>query len=85
MTKTDLHRLVDELPEDLVDGAAVLLRQVLGRRIDPSQAWFWTDEWQAGEREAEDDLAHGRFQRFGSDEAFLAHLGRVPPAPEAAL
>ncbi len=29
--------------------------------IDRSQAWFWTPEWQAGEREADEDLKAGRF------------------------
>ena len=27
---------------------------------DPDQAWFWTPEWQAGEREAEEDIREGR-------------------------
>ena len=80
MTKADLHRLVDELPDDAVEGTAKLLIQVIRRQIDAAQAWFWTAEWLAGEREAEADLAAGRFQRFESDEAFLAHLDSVPPA-----
>ena len=29
--------------------------------IDRSQAWFWTPEWQAGEREADEDLKAGRY------------------------
>jgi antitoxin PrlF len=32
--------------------------------VDPSQAWFWTPEWQAGEREADKDIATGRTVRF---------------------
>jgi hypothetical protein len=80
VTKTDLHRLVDELPEDLVDGTVALLRRVIDRRVNPDQAWFWTDEWQAGEREADADIAAGRFRRFDGDEAFLDHLQRLPPA-----
>jgi len=31
--------------------------------IDASQAWFWTDEWQPGEREASGDIAGGRVCR----------------------
>lgn len=31
-----------------------------------SQAWFWTPEWQEGEREASADIAVGRVARFGS-------------------
>jgi len=81
VTKADLYRLIDQLPDDAVEGTATLLEQVVRRRIDPEQAWFWTREWQAGEREAESDLAAGRFERFESDDAFLAHLESVPPAP----
>ncbi|MHB8860002.1 MAG: AbrB/MazE/SpoVT family DNA-binding domain-containing protein [Thermoleophilia bacterium] len=29
--------------------------------VDRTQAWFWTPEWQAGEREADEDLKAGRF------------------------
>src|SRR6266571_1466919 len=42
--------------------------------IDATQAWFWTPEWQAREREADEDLAAGRFERFESGEEFLAAL-----------
>jgi hypothetical protein len=74
--------LGDELPEEAVAGTAALLPRVILRRIDPDQAWFWTPAWQAGEREAEADLAAGRLRCFDRDAAFLAHLARVPPAPD---
>ena len=41
---------------------------------DSDQAWFWTPEWQAGERMAEADLAAGRSTRYESDEDFLRAL-----------
>lgn len=44
------------------------------RSIDPEQAWFWTPEWQAKEREADEDYAAGRFTTHNSDEEFLAAL-----------
>lgn len=50
----------------------ILLRPM--KMIDASQAWFWTPEWQAGEREAEADLGAGRFDRYESDEEFLEAL-----------
>jgi len=53
MTKTELHKLVDGLPDDSLDGAAVLLRSLTERRIDPDQAWFWTLDWLSGELEAD--------------------------------
>lgn len=33
---------------------------------DPDQAYYWTPEWQAGEREAEADLTAGRYRVFES-------------------
>ncbi|MEJ7716046.1 MAG: hypothetical protein WKF40_10285 [Thermoleophilaceae bacterium] len=38
-------------------------------------AWYWTPEWQAGEREVDDEIARGDpGQVFESDEEFLASL-----------
>ena len=68
------QRRVDRLPDQAVDGAAILLREVTDGRIDPEQAWFWTREWQDREREADKDLAAGKVTRFESDEDFLAAL-----------
>ena len=42
--------------------------------VDATQAWFWTPEWQAGEREATADHAAGRLESFGSGEEFLGAL-----------
>jgi hypothetical protein len=74
VTKAELHKLVDELPDNAVEGAGVLLRGIIKGPIDPDQAWFWTPEWQAKEREADADKAAGRVERFESDEAFTAAL-----------
>lgn len=74
MTKAELHQLVDSLPEDAVNGAAIMLGEIGAGRIDPEQAWYWTREWQAKEREANDDRAAGRFTRYETDEDFLTAL-----------
>lgn len=43
--------------------------------IDPDQAWFWTPEWQAKEREVDEERATGfPVQVFDSGEDFLAYL-----------
>ena len=42
--------------------------------IDATQAWFWTPEWQAGEREADADKAGGKVETFGSGEEFIGSL-----------
>ncbi len=42
--------------------------------IDTSQAYFWTAEWQAGEREADEDIAAGRTQIFDDVDAAIRAL-----------
>jgi len=32
--------------------------------VDKDQAWFWTNRWQQGEKEAEEDIRAGRVQNF---------------------
>jgi hypothetical protein len=74
MTKAELHELVDRLPDGAVEGAAILLGEITDGRIDSEQAWFWTREWQAKEREADEDLAAGRVTTFESDDELLGAL-----------
>lgn len=62
-------------------GGAVLSEQKSSVARDPEQAWFWTPEWQAGEREADEDIAAGRYERYHSMEEFTASLRAIPPAP----
>ena len=51
--------------------------------IPRDQAWFWSEEWQAGEREADRELAaKGGGQVFTADE-FLDALDRGVDDPDA--
>lgn len=74
MTKTELHELVDELPDDAVDGAAVFLRSFASGRLDPEQAWFWNSEWFAGELEAEREAETDPGAVYEDAEAFKVAL-----------
>ena len=58
---------------EVLDEGEAGLHVRLGK-IDPDQAWFWTPEWQAGEWEADENYAAGRFTRYYSTEEFLAAL-----------
>ena len=49
-------------------------RHVAQEQEDPEQAWFWTPEWQAKEREADEAIAAQEGAFFSSEEAFLASL-----------
>jgi AbrB family looped-hinge helix DNA binding protein len=42
--------------------------------IDPEQKYWWLEDWQQGEREAERDFVEGRFDEFESPEDFLKAL-----------
>jgi AbrB family looped-hinge helix DNA binding protein len=42
--------------------------------VDKSQAWFWTEEWQKAEREADEDLKAGRYKDFDSADKAIQWL-----------
>ena len=63
-----------EVPANLVGVLAEYLRETLS--VSEDQAWFWSEEWQAGEREAEADIIAGRVQTFETIEDLLADLDR---------
>jgi AbrB family looped-hinge helix DNA binding protein len=69
-----------DLLEAEITEQGILLRPQ--KVIDATQAWFWTPEWQAGEREADAELAAGKGETFESGEEFLEALGALAkPAP----
>ena len=41
---------------------------------DPDQAWFWSPEWQAGERQADEDLRTGNYEDFDTMDDLIASL-----------
>ena len=63
----------DPVKVEVTDEGVIILRPQ--KMVDASQAWFWTPEWQAGEAEADADIAAGRTTRHTSNEDFLASLG----------
>ena len=42
--------------------------------IDPSQAYFWSKDWQTGEHEAEKDIRRGRVKKFKSVKELMHDL-----------
>jgi len=42
--------------------------------VPRDQLWFWTPEWQAREKEADEDLAAGRYKEFKSAKKAIAGL-----------
>jgi len=56
----------------VVEGGQVTMRGL--KSIPSEQAWFWSNRWQAGEREASEQLAAGEGTVFDDAEAFLDSL-----------
>ena len=83
-----LRQLVDQAfgdlasrhPQRVAPAAAGEVQAPEGRHplsfaaIPADQAWFWTEEWQKGEREVDEDIAAGRVKRFDSVEELFEDL-----------
>jgi AbrB family looped-hinge helix DNA binding protein len=63
-----------DLVEVELTAEGILLRPK--KVIDATQAWFWDAAWQAKEREADEDRAAGRFDRFESDAGMMRALDK---------
>jgi AbrB family looped-hinge helix DNA binding protein len=74
---TSIRRQVDLKEGDILeviveeDGSLRLIPKVA---IDRSQAYFWTERWQQGERQADQDLKAGRFLDFETMDEFIHSL-----------
>ena len=72
----DVRRAAHLEEGDLLDAEitpeGILLRPQ--KLIDATQAWFWTTDWQAGERDADADRAASRVNTFASGEELLGAL-----------
>lgn len=54
------------------DDGVIELHPLIAVPVD--QAWFWTDRWQAMEREADEDVAAGRLVVTEGPDQFLSEL-----------
>ena len=63
---------IGDLMEIAVKGTKLILTPK--RAVDIDQAWFWTKEWQEGEREVEVDVKAGRVKKAKSVEELIRHL-----------
>src|SRR5262249_15192399 len=61
-----------DLVELEVTAEGILMRPL--KAIDASQTWFWTAEWQAGERQASKGIQERRTTRYKSSKDFLSSL-----------
>jgi AbrB family looped-hinge helix DNA binding protein len=62
----------DEVEFMITEAGEVLLRGMT--TIPADQRWFWEPEWQAGEREASEQIMAGDVEVFSDGEAMFASL-----------
>lgn len=63
----------DVLQVQVEDGKIVLVPMKL---VPAEQVWFWSEEWQKGEKEADKDIAEGRVKSFDNVEDLLEDLDK---------
>lgn len=59
--------------EVTVEEAGIVMRAK--KLIDADQAWFWTEAWQRGERQASADIRDGQVSPEQGADEFLDSLG----------
>jgi len=65
----------DEVEFTHHDDGTVTVRGL--KTILADQAWFWSPDWQAGERESDEEIASGELsQVYGSAEEMFADLDK---------
>ena len=63
---------IGTLVDFVVEKGALVMRPK--RLIDEDQAWFWTEEWQKGEKEAEKAIRKGGVVKFDSIQEMKKHF-----------
>ncbi len=76
MTQTILIEQIDDRLRALSPAKLVVVLDFVSylAERDPDQAWFWTPAWQAGERQADEDIGTGNYEDFDTMDDFIATL-----------
>ena len=61
----------DYVEMTLEEGKIIIIPKEI---VDREDAWFWSEEWQQKEREADEALAKGRYQEFEDVEELIRDL-----------
>lgn len=61
---------------DTYNNPVYIIHPINGKilEVDPNQLWFWTSEWQAGERQAESELLAGEYDDFDNLDDFFEDM-----------
>jgi len=71
-------KIVDALDLKPGDYVEVTMEQgrivIVPKEVVDREAWFWSEEWQAKEREADEALAQGDYEEFEDIEGLIRDL-----------
>lgn len=83
MTQTTLIEQIDARLSTLPAAKLVTVLDFVSYLADrdPDQAWFWTPEWQAGERQTDEDLRTGNYEDFDTMDDFITSLKEEMTTP----
>jgi hypothetical protein len=67
----DVQEILKDLPKEKINEAYRLMKWL---SAPDDQKYFWTKEWQQGEREADEDIKAGRVKKFTNVNDLFADL-----------
>lgn len=67
-----LHIKIGTLMDFMVKKGTILIRPKT--LVDNSQSWFWTKEWQEGEKEVDEAIREGKTTSFKSVDEMRRHF-----------
>ncbi len=68
-----LYQWVKRTAETQGISMSLFLRDLVKKEYQ-EEAWYWTESWQAGECEADEDLRRGRYKDFDTVEEMIEDL-----------
>ena len=63
----------DVLETEIREGKIILVPK---KMIDAEQSWFWSKQWQEGEKEAQEDIKQGRVKKFKNVQEVIEDLDK---------
>lgn len=70
----NLDRLFEEIKSLSPAEKSELARRLDEEAIFDDQSWYWTPEWQAAEKEADDDIAAGRVYQYDNVDVLISSV-----------
>ena len=70
---TPLYEWIERIAESRKTTMSRVIRDLI-KETHEAEAWYRTEEWQKGEREAQEDIRLGRYKDFDTAEDFIKDL-----------